>query len=63
MSLKLTYKQLKFLDSRGGRSAKDVKIDVESKLFVWMCDQDGVENCKIYLPLEEKRSIIKDIIK
>jgi len=57
--MKLTYLQLKFLDSRGGRTAKDVKVDVEGKPFVWMNDADGVENCKIYLPEIIKSSIIK----
>ena len=49
--IKLTYKQTKWLNSRGGRNIKDVKED-ENGLYVMF----GLrEDQKVYLPKDLKK--------
>lgn len=45
----LTYKQICWLDSRGGRTAEDVLKD-KYGLYVVMNDRDGFPTLKVYLP-------------
>lgn len=45
----LTYEQVKWLNSRGGRDFNDLVEDEDGRLFVYMTNGKGGEK-KVYLP-------------
>lgn len=41
--------QARLLDSWGGRTKNDVRVNPDGRLFVWMSDYEG-RNTRIFLP-------------
>jgi len=48
--LNLSAKQLKWLDQKGGRTERDVKVAPNGQLFVFFNDEDGRAMIRGYLP-------------